>query len=62
MTELAVRMDDGRSALDATVDELCPTQYTKEMTFQNMGKVAAGRTKAILIFLLVFTGHGKCLK
>jgi hypothetical protein len=27
-----------------------------------MGKVAAGRAKAILVFLLVFTGHGKCLK
>jgi Holliday junction resolvasome RuvABC endonuclease subunit len=62
MTELAVRMADVCSALHAAVDELRPTQYTKEMTFQNMRKVTARWAKAILVFLLAFTSHGKCLK
>jgi hypothetical protein len=32
------------------------------MAFQDMGKVSAGRTEAILVFLFVFASHGKFLK
>lgn len=62
VTELAVRMDDGSATLCTTIDEFCSTQYTKEMAFQDMGKVSAGWAEAVLVFLFVLTRHEKCLE
>jgi len=62
MAELALRVDNRGPAFRATIDEFRPTQYTKEMAFQDMGKVTAGWTKAILVSLFVFANHRKYLK
>jgi len=62
MAKLAVRVEDRSTAVCAALDELCPAQYTKEMAFQDMGKVATGWTETILVFLFVFANHRKSTK
>lgn len=57
VTELSLWMEDRRAARCATVDQLRPAQYTKEMAFQDMGKIPAGRAQTILILLCIFAGH-----